>query len=57
MTERRLIECPKCGARGKCDKHGMSASRIDLRRRAGDRGDGLCREKDGHKNTPPQISY
>lgn len=32
--EKRLIECPKCGARGGYDKHGVSASGIDLRRRS-----------------------
>lgn len=37
MTERLLSECPKCGARGKCDKHGMSATGIDLRAMAYDR--------------------
>ena len=31
--ERRLTECPKCGARGICEKHGMTASGIDLRAR------------------------
>ncbi len=34
MIERHLIECPKCGARGGCAKHGLSASGIDLRERA-----------------------
>ena len=52
MTERRLIECPKCGRVEKCDKHGMSASGIDLRRRASDRRDGLCPERTDTKNTP-----
>ena len=33
-TGRKLIECPKCGARGGCDKHGLSSSGIDLRARA-----------------------
>jgi len=21
---KRMLECPKCGARGKCDKHGLN---------------------------------
>lgn len=36
--EKNLIECPKCGARGGCEKHGVSPTGIDLRRR------GLIRE-------------
>ena len=35
-TERKLIECPKCGARRGCEKHGLSSSGIDLRARASD---------------------
>ena len=31
--ERAFSECPKCGARGRCDKHGLTASGIDLRAR------------------------
>lgn len=31
--EKNLTECPKCGARGGCEKHGVSATGIDLRRR------------------------
>lgn len=34
---KNLIECPKCGARGGCEKHGVSATGIDLRRRAVER--------------------
>ncbi len=35
--ERAFSECPKCGARGRCDKHGLTASGIDLRARGRDR--------------------
>ena len=34
--ERAFSECPKCGARGRCDKHGLTASGIDLRARGRD---------------------
>jgi hypothetical protein len=32
-TERRYLECPRCGARGGCDKHGLTSTGIDLRAR------------------------
>lgn len=28
--ERAFSECPKCGARGRCDKHGLTASGIHI---------------------------
>jgi len=34
--ERAFSECPKCGACGRCDKHGLTASGIDLRARGRD---------------------
>lgn len=34
MRERLYLECPKCGARGGCEKHGLSSTGIDLRARA-----------------------
>jgi hypothetical protein len=33
VQERRYSECPKCGARGGCAKHGLTATGIDLRAR------------------------
>ena len=33
-SERHYIECPKCGARGGCAKHGLTSTGIDLRARA-----------------------
>ena len=40
-SERHYIECPKCGARGGCAKHGVTASGIDLRARATTGGDAM----------------
>jgi hypothetical protein len=34
MSDRILIECPKCGARRGFAKHGITLSGIDLRNRA-----------------------
>ena len=33
MIERLYTECPKCGARGGCAKHGLSPTGIDQRAR------------------------
>lgn len=33
MSTKSYTECPKCGARGGCEKHGITRSGIDMRSR------------------------